>query len=425
MPSNLPFRQSQVLKQLAYLLFAVFPLVVSSQENDTDNGEKAPMRLFIDCNCDINYLRQEIKYVGHVRDQSQANIKLFIYDIANGSGGRTYNLEFEGKDDYKDIFGKLSYDTTANMTNDEVRKGLLKKVQSGLLKYVLQSGLADNITYTVNNDGTGQVQEIDFTDPWNNWIFEVYGEAQLNKESSRKEFNYKLGFESDHVTENWRIRTDLQLNQANSEFVQDEETYTSERFRYSVDGSIVRSLTDHWSAGIFGGARHDTFTNLDFRYYFNPALEYNIFPYREVLRREITFAYQIGYFHNDYIEPTIFEKVSEGIFNHSLDVQVRYRQPWGNVYARLLGSTFLNDFSKNRVQLLGNFSVRLVKGLSVRFSGRFEIIRDQINLPAGDASIEDVLLQQKQIATDFETGFSVGLSYTFGSAFNNVINTRL
>ena len=72
-----------------------------------------------------------------------------------------------------------------------------------------------------------------------------------------------------------------------------------------------------------------------------------------------------------------------------------------------------------------SLSVRLFKGLAIRFSGNFEIIRDQINLPAGSASIEDVLLQQKQIATDFELGFSVGLSYTFGSAFNNVINTRL
>ncbi|WP_149277569.1 DUF481 domain-containing protein [Pareuzebyella sediminis] len=408
--------------KLVFFLFLIIPLMALSQE---EQEEKAPMRLFIDCNCDKNYLRQEIKYVGHVRDQAQANIKLFIYDIANGSGGRTYTLDFEGKGDYKDIFGKLSYDTTANMTNDEVRQGLLKKVQSGLLQYVLQSGLADSITYTVNNDGTGEVQEVDFTDPWNNWIFEVFGEARLNKESSRKSFNYTVGFESDHVTENWRIRTDLRLYQANSEYIQNDETYTSERFRYSVDGSIVRSLSDHWSTGVFAGARHDTFTNLEFRYYFTPALEYNIFPYREVLRREITFAYKIGFFHNDYIEPTIFDQISEGIFNHSLDVQVRYRQQWGNVYARLLGSTFLNDFSKNRVQLNGNLSVRLIKGLSVRFSGRFELIRDQINLPAGDASIEDVLLQQKQIATDFETGFSIGLSYTFGSAYNNIINTRL
>jgi len=408
---------------LLYLFLFLLPLLAFSQKNDSE--KKAPMRLYIDCNCDKNYLRQEIQYVGHVRDQSQANIKLFIYDIANGSGGRKYNLEFEGKDDYKDIFGKLSYDTTVNMTSDEVRKGLLEKVQSGLLKYVLESGLADQVTYTVKSDGTGEVQEVDFTDPWNNWIFEVYASAELDKESSRKEFEYRAGFESDHVTEKWRIRTDLGLYQANSEFERNGETFTSERYRYSGNGSIVRSLSDHLSTGIFAGARHDTFTNLDFRYYFEPALEYNIFPYREVLRREITLAYKIGYFHNDYIEPTIFGKFEEGIFSHSLNVQVRYRQPWGNVSAQLLGSTFLKDFSKNRMQLNSSLSIRVFKGLSVRFSGRFEIIRDQINLPGGNASIEDVLLQQKQIATDFELGFSVGLSYTFGSAFNNIINTRL
>ena len=88
-------------------------------------------------------------------------------------------------------------------------------------------------------------------------------------------------------------------------------------------------------------------------------------------------------------------------------------------------TSFLNDFSKNRVELNGNVSLRVFKGLAVRFSGNLQIIRDQINLPAGSASLEDVLLQQKQIATDFEVGFRVGLSYTFGSAYNNIINTRL
>lgn len=42
-----------------------------------------------------------------------------------------------------------------------------------------------------------------------------------------------------------------------------------------------------------------------------------------------------------------------------------------------------------------------------------------------NTSLEDVLLQQKQIATNFEIRFGVDLSYTFGSAFNNVINIRL
>lgn len=415
--------KKRFLKTFGIIICFLFLFV--PQNSFSQEKPKAQPKLFVDCSCEKSYIRQEINFVNHVRDQAQANIQLFIYDIANGSGGRTYKLDFTGTGDYDGVVTNHDYDTNVNMTADEIRIGLVKSIKKGLLKYLIISDLADSIDYKISNSGLAKQQDIDFTDPWNNWIFEVYGEAELNTESSRKEFEYELGFESDRVTEKWRIRTDVQMNQANSEFQRDDETFTSERFRYFAAGSIVRSLSDHWSAGIFAGLRHDTFTNLDFRYYFNPAIEYNIFPYKEVLRREVVFAYRIGFFHNDYIEPTIFNKMQEGIFNHSLDTQVRFRQPWGNVFARLRASTFLDDFDKNRLQLFGRLTVRLIKGLSVRFSGNFEIIRDQINLPAGDASIEDVLLQQKQIATDFELGFNVGLSYTFGSAFNNIINTRL
>lgn len=411
---------SYFLRTISLLLFLLCTILVHSQDKD-----KEPVRLFTECNCDKNYIRQEIGYLNHVRDQSLANVQLFIYDVANGSGGRTYSLDFKGKDVFEDIFGKLVYETTATMTSDEVRKGLVKKIKSGLLRYILESDLAEEITYTINTDGTGEIMDIEIEDPWNNWLFEIYGEAELDKETSRKAFEYEIGFESDRVTEKWRIRADLEMNQARSEFKQEGETFTSERFRLSADASVVRSLSDHWSLGIFGGATHNTFTNLNFRGYMNPALEYNIFPYREVLRREIVFAYRIGYFYNDYLDTTVFGLDEEGIFNHSLDVQLRYRQPWGNVFARLRGSTFLKDFNKNRIELFSRLSVRVFQGLAVTFSGRFEVIRDQINLPAGNASIEDVLLQQKQIATDYELGFRVGISYTFGSAFNNIINNRL
>ncbi|MDC6390045.1 hypothetical protein PP182_15215 [Maribacter sp. PR1] len=412
----------RLFEKFALLFIFLIPFISIAQG---DQEEETQMRLFIDCNCDRNYVRQEIPFVDHVRDQSLANVQLFIYDVANGSGGRTYLLDFKGAQAYTEIQGELSYETTPNMTSDEVRKGLVAKIKLGLLKYILESNLAYKITYSVNSEGNSTIEQMSVEDPWNNWIFEIYGEAELSKESSRNEFEYEVGFESDRVTEKWRIRADLELNQATSRFQQNNETFTSERLRYSADASIVRSLTDHWSTGIFVGARHNTFTNQNFSTYVRPAIEYNIFPYREVLQRELVLAYRIGYFFNDYIDTTIFEKDSEGIFNHSLDVQLRYRQPWGNIYSRLRGSTFLEDFNKNRVQLFSRLSVRIFKGLGVTFSGNFEVIRDQINLPAGDASIEDVLLQQKQIATDFELGFRVGLSYTFGSAFNNIINNRL
>ncbi|MET7030668.1 hypothetical protein [Sediminicola luteus] len=381
--------------------------------------------MFLDCNCEKRYIQQEIDFVSHVRDQGLANVKLFIYDIANGSGGRTYKLEFTGAGSFEGTTNGLSFDSTANMSSDEVRKGLLQQIKTGLLKYVIQSDVADKIEYNISVEGMKDRQDINFDDPWNNWIFEVRGEVDVSSEASRNQFRYELGFESDRVTEKWRIRGDMEMSRFSSRFKNDGEEFTSERERYSARGSIVRSLSDHWSAGIFGGAVHNTYTNLNISTDFRPAIEYNIFPYREVLRREIVFAYKIGFIYNDYMETTIFGKDKESIFSHSIDVGLRFRQPWGNVFTRVTASTFLNEWSKNRLEIDSYLSVRILKGLSVRFSGDLKLIQDQINLPAGSASLEDVLLQQKQIATNFEVGFGVGISYIFGSAFNNIINTRL
>ncbi len=409
---------SEIFTRIILLLF-----LLSTLSSIGQSKEKESINLFVECNCDKNYIRQEIKNVNHVRDQGLANVQIFIYDLSNGSGGKTYKLEFTGSSSFKDITNTLSFDSNANMTADDVRKRLVWRIKKGLLKYILESDMSNRVVYRIK--GKAEPKNINEYDPWHNWIFEVYGNGRYNKEASRKRFQYTLGFESDHVTDKWRIRGDFQLSQNNSKFIRDGEEFTSNRDRYWAAASIVRSLSDHWSAGIFVNLRHDTFTNIDLAGGFAPAIEYNIFPYDEVLKREITFAYRVGYLHNDYIETTIFSEDHEVIFNHSFNIEVRYRQPWGNISSRLRASTFLDDFSKNRLQLNGNVSVRVFKGFSVRFSGNMQFIRDQINLPAGDASLEDVLLQQKQIATDFDLSLSAGVSYTFGSAFNNIINTRL
>lgn len=406
-------------------LFVVFvflsPFYSFSQSEEVK--EKEGIKLYVDCRCDKNYVRQEIKHIDHVRDQGLANVQLFIFDITNSSGGRTYRLEFTGKSSFEGINQTLTFESNPNMTAHDVRKRLVWKIGRGLLKYVIESDLYNRVVYRIKGKPENKVVVVD--DPWKNWIFEVYGQAKFDKETSKTKFEYKLGLESDRVTDDWRIRAAVQMSQLRNKIIRNDEEFTSERERYWGAASVVKSVSDHWSTGFFGNLSHDTYTNIDVAIGFYPAIEYNIFPYSEVLKREITFAYKIGYLYNNYAETTIFAKDLESIWNHSFNVQVKYRQTWGSVNVRLRASSFLRDFSKNRVQLNGNTSLRVLKGLSVRFSGNLELIRDQINLPAGDASLEDVLLQQKQIATGFDLGFSVGLTYTFGSAFNNIINTRL
>ena len=404
-------------------IFFIASLLLSQLTIQAQDGL---LNVFVDCPCDMNYIRQEINYVNYVRDQSQADVQLFVNTIRNGSGGRSYALDFRGKADFEHIKKQLKYETTPIMTRDEVRSGLAQKISLGLVYYMAETDMAELIKISVPDDIAEKKTMMTVTeDPWNNWIFEIYGQGEFETESNQSELNYEFGLEIDRVTEDWRIRADVEASREQNEYNSSGNTFSSLREDYAADGGVVRSLSDHWSAGVFAGLRHSTFRNLDLSYYFQPALEYNIFPYREVMRREITFAYRIGYVHNKYLEETIFGHMQENLYRHSLDMQVRFRQPWGDIYTNIEASSYLEDMSKNRFELDSYVSVRLFKGLSLRFSTSFEVIRDQLTLPGGESSIEDILLKQRQIATDYKLGAGIGLSYTFGSAFNNIVNTRL
>ena len=57
-------------------------------------------------------------------------------------------------------------------------------------------------------------------------------------------------------------------------------------------------------------------------------------------------------------------------------------------------------------------------------SGNYGWIRDQLYLPIADYSEAEILLRQRALATNFNYFTSFGVSYRFGSIFNNVVNPR-
>jgi len=90
----------------------------------------------------------------------------------------------------------------------------------------------------------------------------------------------------------------------------------------------------------------------------------------------------------------------------------------------LSGGSYLDDWSQNRVTLFGSLNIRVVKGLQANFFGSYGRLRDQLYLPKEGATDEEVLLRLKQLQTSYRYFASVGLSYTFGSIFNNIVNPR-
>jgi len=382
--------------------------------------------LFIKCDrCDDNFLKNEINYVNHVREQGLADIQLFIYRNRNANNGNRYTLDFIGKNNFSKKKLSLVLDTNPRLTRDNVRNELKRKIDLGLVYFLVDSEISDKINISfdtlINNNESYELS----SDKWKNWVFQSAGELNFENETSRNESNVRIELDADKVTDKIKLQFDIDFERSNSKYENQDNTFISKRNRKSFGAKSVWSINNKWSAGFNAGASGDTYQNIDFRYYIMPAIEYSFFPYYEFVRREMVINYRIGYGYRNYIEETIYNKLEENVYLHQLAFETRFRQPWGEIYTNLRAKSFLHDPSKNSFSLDSWFSIRVFEGLSVRFGGEIELIRDQLSLPKGNASIEDLLLQQQEIATDFRSEFRIAIGYTFGSAFNNYLNSRL
>lgn len=404
------------MKHILLCILIVFCYIKTSAQTEK-------VKVFLSCRCDDDFIKQNTLVFDYVRDRTLSDIEVFVFEITNASGGRNYSFEYKGKNDFQNLENQISIDLAKNLTFVEARDQLLKTYKLGMVYFLQNTSFQDQVEVNFGNKKVNP-EELSL-DQWKNWVFEVSGSLNLENQKSIREEEYRLGMEVDRVSELWRIRSDFQMLRSIKFFSGDDESYNSERQRTFFSGSIVKSLSNHFSTGVFGNYLDDTFRNYESYFNFSPALEYNFFPYSEVLTKEVTLAYKIGFNSFKYIEETIYGFVKQEMFNQSLTLNLRYREKWGSIYSYLVASQFLDEPDQNRLTLNNNINLRLIRGLSLRISGNFQLIRDQINLPKGEASIEDLLLRQRQISTNYQNRVSLGLSYTFGSIFNNVVNTRL
>jgi hypothetical protein len=84
----------------------------------------------------------------------------------------------------------------------------------------------------------------------------------------------------------------------------------------------------------------------------------------------------------------------------------------------------LNEWKLNNTNINANIDARIYKGFSISLYASASLIRNQINLPLNGASMDEVLLQQQVLATNYSYYSSISFNYRFGSIYNNVVNTR-
>lgn len=414
------FRKYSIL--LLFSLVFTHPLF-SEPFRDAQTTE---LDVFVDCDsrwCDFVFMRREINFVRHVRDPKEADVHVLVRVQGNGGGGRTFSIEFIGLGEFSDINHSVPYSSFQISTFDETRKGLVHAIKLGLMPFVARTPFGSQITIT--STAAKQTQTRTTKDPWDHWVFDIDLLGALSKEEQQSSILYRSGFSADRVTKGWKIRSRIQVRYLHDRFDSGETMVTSTSEEKEFHGLMVKSVASHWSAGLFLNVISSTEVNKNLEVGGAPALEYSIFPYTISDQKELTFAYFLGPSFVEYNEKTIFDKYEETLVKQALVLQLRATQPWGSAYFRVEGSNYLHDFQKRGLDCFGRYDVRLFKGLALRCSLGFEIIRNQLYLEKGDATLEEILLQRKQLATSYELNASMGFSYTFGSIFNGAVNTRL
>ena len=384
------------------------------------------LALFLDCNfCDETFIRQEMTYVDYVRDREVADIHILVTQQRTGAGGQAQTIELLGLGPFAGMDQSGVYTTLAATTENEEREGFLRTLQALLVPYLLRTSAAERVRVTVeepNEAEPGRGQAVD--DPWNQWTVEIYADGSADFESRQQSFNTRYGVYVNRVTEDWKIQLRPFFNYNYDRFERGEETIRSTARRDGFTSYVVRSISHHWSVGAFGDVFTSTFDNVELRYRFMPAIEYSLYPYREATRRQLTIAYRIGASQIAYQDTTIFNQIEELLPEHTLNAGYEVTQPWGEVDIGVNASQYLHEPERYALQLDGSVDVRITQGLSLSLGGNVAFIQNQLNLPKGDADLEEVLLRRRQLETNYRAGLNFGFRYRFGSIFNNIVNPR-
>ncbi|MEO6222176.1 MAG: hypothetical protein ABIP90_02925 [Vicinamibacterales bacterium] len=383
------------------------------------------LRVFLDCHaCFSDYLRGEIAWVDFVRQAQDADVHLFASTRETGGGGREYTLRFVGAGRFQ---GKDRDLRAVSITGDPEelrRQGVFDAVTVGLLGYMAIDGLPAGLELSVKPRET-EGGPPPANDPWNLWVYRVGGSGSFQAEESTRETEWRINASADRVTEAWKISFGARLQENTQRFDLDEdEPLKVTRNSRELEGFAVKSLGPHWSIGVDAGVAASDFGNTTFSARAMPAIEFSVFPYREYASRQLAIQYKAGVRHARYNEVTLFGKTRETVGQHQLSADLDQKKKWGSIEFGLEASQYLHDLSKYRLEAQADLSFRIIRGLSVTIEAQASRIRDQISLPLRGATPEEVLLRLRELQSGYQLEFSFGLTYSFGSLFNNVVNPR-
>ncbi len=400
----------------------------------TTAGNASPFagrRVHVECvECDADYLRTELTFVNLVRDRQLADVSVLVTSLRTASGGQQFSIQTRvgGRPDSSAVALRadtLQVNIRPDATLHDQREAIVRAIKVALLPWIRASlDLAHlDLHYTPPRAST--TDAVRPRDPWKQWVFRVGGSGSFARDDNFRSGGGDATVRASRITDAFKVEWSNEGQYQRERFrLSDSSFAVSVRQSWSTRLFVVQSLGPHWSAGLRGSVASSIFQNTRVDARTSLAMEYSPFPYREATRRQLIVRYTVGVRAARYVDTTVFGLLRETRPLQDLAIATDVRQPWGNVYGSAIWSQYLHDGRRRRLTLEVGIDYRILAGLNLGAGLNFARIRDQLNVPGANLTDQERLLQLRELQSGSSASLSVGLTYTFGSVFSNVVNPR-
>lgn len=434
MPTPPPGRFLRRLALLALLL----PAALGAQgtpppSGDSTAGVSDAIKVFLDCRgdtdqgCATEFFVLELPYVTWTRDRLFADVQFLVTTIQTGSGAFQYTVTALGRGRYDGRADTSVVNTLPNESEDGIRRKLSARFALLLVPYVRSTSAAPRLRVVYDAPANArQASPQSVKDRWNFFVLQLEANGFMSTESRQTFGNLFTDIRVRRVTERNALRFGVNQSVRYNKFEIDDSTTVSNTIRNGlVFVRAVKALGPRLSAGFLSNVGFNEFNNTQFFWRAAPVIEYNLFPWKQATSQQIAISYGVGPRYFRWKQPTIFGRSSEWRAQQELVIGSDIRKSWGSVNVSSRYASFIPDLKKWNLSLNGQTNLNLVKGLSFNLGGGASLIRDQIFLAAQGQTPEQILTQQRALASNYSVFVFTGLSYSFGSIYNSVVNPRL
>ncbi len=426
-------------------LAALLPLVALQSLRAQASGEPpaAPpvatadstdaIKVYLECRgdtgqgCATDFFVLELPYVSWTRDRLFADMQFLVTTILTGSGAFQYTVTALGRGRFEGRADTSVVNTIPNESEDGIRRKLASQFKLLLVPYVRTTSAAQRLRVVYDAPaGAAQATPQSVKDKWNFFVLSLEANGFMNTESRQTSANMFNDIRIRRVTERHAMRFGVFQSTRFSKFEIDDTTTVSNTIRqgtFFVRG--VKAVTSRLSVGALTNIGYSEFTNTRLVWRAAPVIEYNLFPWKQATSQQLAISYGIGPRYFRWKQPTIFGRSAEWRAQQELVIGSDVRKSWGSVNVSTRYASYLPEASKWNLSVNGNTSLNLVRGLQFNVGGGASLIRDQIFLAAAGQTPEQILTQQRALASNYSVFVFTGISYSFGSIYNSVVNPRL